>query len=249
MQSLVRSVVRSASFAVALSVLALGGLWMWSADREARLRAEIQAIEAKMQAEIAARNAMIERLSRSHRKARIEVLGQRLGPDGFESPRDGKRVVSTDVRFIELDDEGRELGRRDYTIPGDVLFVDAWTARFPKESVADGNPLRDRTVVLLRRIYSEQLPPVKGFPIDTPGAIPCGYAGSDRLRFEQAVWQGFWKMASDPAVARENGIAVAQGEAVYKPVRQGEAYELMVDAAAGLTLVPAGDVRSADATE
>jgi hypothetical protein len=239
MASFVHSIVRSSVFAVAFSALSLGGLWVWSSNREARLRDEIRAIEAKMAAEIAARTAMIERLSRSHRKARIEILGQRVGPEGFESPRDGTRIVSTDLRFIELDDNGREIGRRDYTIPGDVLFVDAWTARFPKEAVAEGNPLRDRTVVLLRRIYSEQLPPVQGFAIDTPGAIPCGYAGSDRLRLEQAVWQGFWKMAADPTVARSHGIAVAQGEAVYKPVRQGEAYELMVDAAAGLTLVPA----------
>lgn len=248
MATIVQSVVRSASFAVAFSVLSLGGLWMWSANREARLRDEIRAMEAKMAAEIEARNAMIERLSRSHRKARIEVTAQRLGPEGFESPRDGTRIVSTDIRFIELDDGGREVGRRDYTIPGDVLFVDAWTARFPKEVVAEGNPLRDRTVVLLRRIYSEQLPPVQGFPIDTPGSIPCGYAGSERMRLEQAVWQGFWKIASDPAAARSNGIAVAQGEAVYKPVRKGEAYELMVDAAAGLSLVPAPTVRAADAT-
>jgi hypothetical protein len=248
MASFVHSIVRSASFAVAFSVLALGGLWMWSSSREARLRDEIRAIETKMAAEVAARNAMIERLSRSYRKARIEVVSQRLGSDGFESPRDGLRVVSTDVRFIELDDEGRELGRREYTIPGDVLFVDAWTARFPKESVADGNPLRDRTVVLFRRIYSERMKPADGFPIDTPGGIPCGYAGSERMRLEQAVWQGFWKLASDPAVARSNGIAVAQGEAVYKPVRPGEAYDVFVDAAAGLTMVPTEPSRSADAS-
>lgn len=249
MASIVHSVVRSASFAVAVSIVSLGALWVWSSNREARLREEIHAMEAKMAAEIKARDAMIERLERSHRKARIEVVGQRVGPEGYESPRDGTRIVSTDVRFIELDDAGRELGRREFTIPGDVLFVDAWTARFPKESVAEGNPLRDRTVVLFRRIYSEQLPPVQGFPIDTPGGIPCGYAGSERMRLEQAVWQGFWKIAADPGVAREHGIAVAQGEAVYKPVRQGEAYELMVDAAAGLTLVPAERTRSADASE
>jgi hypothetical protein len=38
-------------------------------------------------------------------------------------------------------------------------------------------------------------------------------------------------------------VAVAQGEAVYKPVRKGEAYELRVDAAAGLSLVPLDGAR------
>lgn len=248
MRSLVHSIVRSASFAIAISVVSLGALWVWSANREARLRDELQRIEAKMAAEIAARDQMIGRLSRTFRKARLEILGQRVGPEGFESPRDGARILSTDVRFIELGDDGRELGRRDYTVPGDVIFIDAWTARFPKEAVAEGNPLRDRTVVLFRRIYSEQLPPAQGFAIDTPGAIPCGYAGSERMRLEQAVWQGFWKIASDPEAAKRHGVAVAQGEAVYKPVRQGEVYEVYVDAAAGLSLVPLGIARSADAT-
>lgn len=247
MPSVVHSVLRSAAFAVAISIVSLGALWVWSANREARLREELHAIEAKMAAEIAARDAMIGRLSKSFRKARLEIIGQRVGPEGFESPRDGERIVSTDVRFIELDEDGRELGRHDYTVPGDVVFVDAWTARFPKSAVAEGNPLRDRTIVLFRRIYSEQLPPAQGFAIDTPGGIPCGYAGSDRMRLEQAVWQGFWKIASDPEAAKRNGVAVAQGEAVYKPVRQGEAYEVFIDAAAGLTLVPVGMVRAADA--
>ena len=58
-------------------------------------------------------------------------------------------------------------------------------------------------------------------------------------RLEQAVWSGFWKIASDPDVARRNGIAVAQGEAVYKPMRTGETYDVMVDAAAGMSLRPA----------
>jgi hypothetical protein len=247
MQSFASSILRSASFALLLSVLAFGGLWMWSANREARLREEIAAIEARMGAEIALREAMIDRLSRTFRKARIEILDQRVGAEGFASPRDGTRVVSTDIRFIEVDEEGRELGRRDFTIPGDVLFVDAWTARFPKESVAEGNPLRDRTVVLFRRIYSEQLPPSQGFAIDTPGGIPSGYAGSERARLEQAVWAGFWKLAADPEAARALGVSVAQGEAVYKPVRPGEAYELLVDAAAGLSIVPLAE-RSAAAT-
>jgi hypothetical protein len=247
MQSIVPSILRSATVALVLSLLAFGGLWMWSARREARLLEEIAAIEARMEAEIATREAMIDRLSRTFRKARIEILNQRVGPEGFASPRDGTRIVSTDIRFIEIDEDGRELGRRDYSIPGDVLFVDAWTARFPKESVAEGNPLRDRTIVLFRRVYSEHLPPSQGFPIDTPGGIPTGYAGSERARLEQAVWTGFWKLAADPEAARALGVSVAQGEAVYKPVRPGEAYEILVDAAAGLSMVPLAE-RSAAAT-
>lgn len=229
---------RTATLIIVLGTLAFGGMLVWHLDREARLRQEVAQLEQRMAREIAAREAMVERLSRSHRRARIEVLEQRIDPQARPSERDGARILSTTVRFIELDDEGRELGRREYTVPGDTLFVDAWTARFPKERVAEGDPLRGRTLLLFRRIYSDELAAREGLPIDTPGATPAGYAGSDRIRFEQAIWRNFWRLATDPVEAARQGIAVAQGEAVYKPVRTGEIYELLLDAAAGLTMVP-----------
>lgn len=237
---------RTVSLTAVLGAVVLGGLFFWQSREEARLRAELSQLEAKLAQEIAARDAMIARLSRSHRKARLEVLSQETGPSGFVSARDGTRIVSTTVRFIELDDEGNELGRRDFTVPGDTIFVDAWTARFPKNVVAEGNPLRDQTLVLFRRIFSDRMSPSQGFPIDTPGSVPDGYAGSEKARLEQAVWNGFWKIASDPDVARRNGVAVAQGEAVYKPMRPGETYDVMVDAAAGLSVVPTARTAQAE---
>jgi hypothetical protein len=34
------------------------------------------------------------------------------------------------------------------------------------------------------------------------------------------------------------GVRVAQGEAVYKPVKMGQSYELVVDAVGGMSLTP-----------
>ena len=209
----------------------IGGLAWWTLNREATLRAEISALETRMATEIATREATIERLGRDRRVARIEVLDRQEGPPG-EDP-------TTLLRFIELDDEGREIARREMDVPGDVIYVDAWTARFPAESVASADdPFRDRTLVLLRRIYSDRMPPRDGIPIDTPGGVPDGYAGSEEARFEQAIWKRFWTLASDPEAADGAGIRVAQGEAVYKPMRPGESYELRVEAAGGMTLIP-----------
>ncbi|MBM4105250.1 MAG: hypothetical protein FJ257_02955 [Phycisphaerae bacterium] len=218
-----------------LGAVAGAVLWTVYLDRERRLREEIAALESRMAEEIARREAMIERLSRGQRRAVIEVLAQ--NPALAAGPG-GEVGVVTDLRFVELDEEGRELGRREYSIPGDVLFVDVWTARFAAESVAAGDPLRGSTIVLLRRIYSDRMPPADGLPIDTPGGIPDGYALAERSRFEQSVWRSFWRLASDPAAAEAQGVRVAQGEAVYKKVRPGDAYELVVEAAGGMTLVP-----------
>jgi hypothetical protein len=145
----------------------IGGMAWWTTDRENRLREEIAAIETRLAAEIAVRDAAIDRLGRDRRIARLEVLNQDEDPDGEGS--------WTDLRFIELDDEGRELASREMRLKGRVIYVDAWTARFPAESVASASdPFRDQTIVLLRRIYSDQIPPREGIPIDTPGNKPSG---------------------------------------------------------------------------
>ncbi len=234
--------LRVATIVVVFGGLTIGGLAWWTLDRESRLRAEIEALETRMAREIEARDATIDRLGRDRRLARIEVLDRIEGAPG-EDP-------TTSLRFIELDDEGRELGRREFSVPGDVVHVDAWTARFPVESVGGGeDPLRDKTLVLLRRLYSDGMAPRDGLPIDTPGGIPDGYAVGRTARFEQAIWDRFWRLASDPVAAREAGIRVAQGEAVYKPMKPGETYELRVEAVGGMTLVPVLATANAPSTD
>ena len=223
--------LRVASIAVVLGGVVIGGLAWWTLDRESRLRAEIADLESRMAAEVAARDAAIERLGRDRRLARIEVLDRIEGSPG-EDPR-------TALRFIELDDDGRELARRDLEVPGEVVHIDGWTARFPAGKVASGDdPLRDRTLVLLRRIYTDAMAPRDGVLLDTPGAIPDGYAGSEGVRFQQAIWNRFWTLATDPDAARAAGLRVAQGESVYKPMRPGDVFELRVEAVGGMTLIP-----------
>ncbi len=208
-------------------------IWYGILDRERALRAEITMLEQKMDAEIETRDAMIERLGRTSRMARIEILDQKSDL--------GNEVLSTDLRFIEVDEQGAELGRRTFTIPGDVLFIDAWTVRFDHEQVAQGDPFAGRSLILLRRIYSDRMSPLEGLPIDTPGGVPDGYALSEEARFERAVWRGFWKLATDAGEARRLGVRVAQGEAVYKPVRSGQIFDLIAEASGGLTMMPISD--------
>lgn len=208
------------------------GLFIWRGvmSREHHLRSEIARMEQIMAEEVAVRDAMINRLSRTSRLARVEVLNQTTDPAGT--------ILTTTVRFIELDDEGSELGRRTFEIPGEVLFVDAWTVRFDTEHVAQGDPFAGQSLVLFRRIYSDQLQPRHGFPIDTPGGIPEGYAVTQEARAERALWRRFWDIATNAQLAESMGVRVAQGEAIYKPVESGQSFDLVAEAAGGLTLVP-----------
>jgi hypothetical protein len=234
------AVIRTTLVTVVLAGLVLLGYREIRSSRLESAMAELEALNQEMSDRLAAHKAMLDRLSRSRRVAHVEVTDQT--PDA----RGG--VASTSLAFIELDEQGAELERQEFTIPGNVLFVDAWTVKFDPRDVAIGHPLRGRSMVLLRRIYSDRMAPIDGFSIDTPGAIPPGYAATEMGRFERRIWEDFWLLAGDAELARARGVRVAQGEAVYKPVDAGRTYELLVDAAGGMNLTPL-ERSSDDATQ
>jgi hypothetical protein len=224
------SVVRTGLISLVTAAL-LFAVYLNLRDSEhARQIAELEAINADMAARLAAKEAMIHRLGRSRRLAHLHVTEQIRDDAG--------RVAQTTFNFIELDDGGSEIARQTFRVPGATIFVDTWTAKFDVEDVALGHPMRGASLVLLRRVYSDLIPPRDGFPIDTPGAIPPGYATTDAGEFERRIWRQFWDIAADPQLARDLGVRVAQGEVVYKPVQVGERYELTVDAIGGISLIP-----------
>jgi hypothetical protein len=204
--------------------------WRITTDEQARAIQDLQRLNSDLQQRLEVRKQMIERLSRTRRIAHVVITQQDKGAGGVISQTRGE--------FIELDESGRELGRQNFAVPGDVLFVDAWTVKFDHDRVAQGDPLAGRTLVLLRRLYSDQVAPKDGMAIDTPGAVPPGYACGEASTFEKKVWENFWTLANDAERARQMNVRVAQGEAVYKAVRAGQIFELVVDAAGGMSLVP-----------
>jgi len=122
--------------------------WQVSDDLKQREIRELKTLNQQIQSQLEAKAEMIARLDRSRRIAHIQILDQRQDGD--------KLIEETDLLFIELDDAGSELARQEITIPGNVLYIDGWTVKFEQEDVAEGHPLRGRTLVLLRRIYSDR---------------------------------------------------------------------------------------------
>jgi hypothetical protein len=227
---MVTAVLRTLVVTAVLAGLTIVAYFQIRADEQSRAMRELQAQNDRVKAKLAVRERMIDRLTRQRRLAHIKVLDQRVAADGG--------IDESSILFVELDDDGAEIGRRAFTIPGDVLFIDAWTAKFDHEQVAVGHPLRGCTLVLLRRMYSDRMAPADGFAIDTPGAIPAGYAASDMAAFERRVWEHFWEIGENAEMAAAMGVRVAQGEAVYRPIIAGRTYELRVDASGGMNFVP-----------
>lgn len=245
MLQFMRSIIRILTLSVALALLVGGGWLALSITRTIQLQREVARLEVEIEKQIELRNIMAERLGKNRRLARIHIQSQFLTNDPEKKPLTASDIskldpstISTSVNFIELNEQGREIGKRTYTIPGATLFVDAWTVRFPQDDVVGGDLLRGRSLVLLRRMYSDCMNPKDGFPIDTPGGIPDGYAAGDAQKFEQAIWKHFWILATQPDSAVREHVRVAQGEAVYKPVSTGQTYELQVENAGGITLTP-----------
>jgi hypothetical protein len=240
-----RSIIRILSLSVALALLVGGGWLALSITRTIQLQREVARLEVEIEIQKELRHVMAERLGKTRRLARINIRSQFLTNDPEKKPLTASDIskldpstISTSVNLIELNDQGREIGKRTYTIPGATLFVDAWTVRFPQDDVVGNDLLRGRSLVLLRRIYSDSMNPKDGFPIDTPGGIPDGYAAGDAQKFEQAIWKHFWLLATQPDAAANEHVRVAQGEAVYKLVSTGQTYELQVENAGGITLTP-----------
>lgn len=191
----------------------------------AQLEAENEALRAR-QAEL---QTMLERLSRTRRLAQIVVTGQQKDPQNT--------VISTDLLMVEIDDHDQPLARKRFTIPGSVAYFDGLVIKFSHDAVASARPFHDQSLVLLRRVYSENMRPADGFPIDALNEIPGGYQTSSvSENFQKNLWGRFWSLANDPQLAAELGVRVAQGEAVYKPMQPGLLYELTIDASSGLNL-------------
>ncbi|MHC4220166.1 MAG: hypothetical protein ACYSU7_17105 [Planctomycetota bacterium] len=77
-------------------------------------------------------------------------------------------------------------------------------------------------------------------PGDGPCRVSTGNGRGFRKRFHhhrhhQPVGD---KISTEPRLAAAMGVRVAQGEAVYKPLRPDQVYELTVDAAGGMSLLP-----------
>ena len=191
-----------------------------NADVEAKAR-EIERLEATMKL-----------LTLDQRVARIEVLDQ----EGSAAEKN----LRTRASFVEINDNGEPMEKpREFTIEGDVAYVDALVVKFSDEAIAEGDPLRSTSVALFRRIFGESQRPVDGFEIDPVGTQPTAYRRGGRpSEFEEQLWQRFWEYANDPAKAKQEGVRAAHGEAPFIKLMPGKRYRVELCASGGLSVVP-----------
>ncbi len=166
-----------------------------------------------------------------HRVARMSVIEQAVEPATGQ--------LRTRVEFVELDDQGVALdATRQFTIDGDVVFIDSWIVKFEDKYIERNDLHRSTSLVLFRRLFGENQEPRDGFVLDPVGSRPRAYGDGAMSGFEQRIWDEFWNIANDAHQAQKLGIRAAHGEAPSIKVRPGKSYLIHLRASDGLSITP-----------
>lgn len=171
-------------------------------------------------------------LKTDQRLARIKVVSVEKDEQGL--------VKNCQLEFSELSPTGQPLAQsKKISLPGDVVYIDNWIVKFDDKYVEHGDVERGTSLVLFRRIFSENQQPTEGVSLDEVGMRPQAYArGGSLSDFEKKLWSEFWEFANDPKKANELGIRAANGEAISIQVREGMTYDLQLRASGGMSFKP-----------
>jgi hypothetical protein len=230
---------------VMLAVLGVVGVASWfgydaltsRSTLEAKLH-ERDAEVAKLTDKVAKQTERIEQLDlalrllkRDHRLAHLTVVDQ------WESP---EKKQMTKVRFVEVDDDDRPIDKpREFTIEGDIVYVEAWIVKYLDQYVEKGDPARGTSICLFKRLYGEHQEPSEGFVLDSARSRPAAYdSGIEMPKFEREIWERFWDFANDPNKAQLAGIRAAHGEAPFVKLLPDTTYLIELRASDGLTIKP-----------
>ncbi len=203
-----------------------GGYLAWRTLHEKDLLLEQKEIELRHRTEV------IERLSATSRVAQAMVVER--WTENNPTP-----TVKSKVKFVELGADGKPLPPKYAVVDGEEVYFDALVLKFDRGLVGEGDPLKGKSVLLFRRVFGEKQKPTEGTRLDegeTDG-VPNPYRGGVEVSSAEAeLWGQFWKFANDPALARENGVRIAQGEAPHVRMEEKKIYELTLDHDGGLNI-------------
>ena len=229
-------------WAIALVLAASAGLFLaWDlviAPRKemARRLAEKDAQIVRIEKENERLETYLRLLKYTERRARLEVLSQYKDADG--------QNVNT-IRFTEISPDGTPLGMsRDLNLAGDEVYVDTLTIKFEEHFIEQGDPLKGKALLLLRRLFTNRLKPDDGVQLDKEGQPPELYAAQKApTEFEKTLWRRFWEIANDEKLAQQYGVKAVHGQAVYGKLEPRKVYNLVMRSTGETILPPPTDLQ------
>jgi len=179
---------------------------------------------SRLQEEKARLTDYIGRLSASRRVAQVEVLSQCIDAEG--------RTVS-ELRWQEVRPDGLVGPPVEVHAVGFLAYFEAAVIKFEREHVGNADPGRSSSLVLFRRVFGDQQAPES---VRTLDQNPPALTSSGSVENGVDLWERFLELVESPELAAQYGVRVAQFEAPAVPIRNGQLWEVTLDAAGGLNL-------------
>jgi hypothetical protein len=247
----VNSTIRTLSFAGLVGLLAAAAYFGYShftaKQRELdEAKQQLVSLETALQTstveneslkvDVAEKTRQIEKLETALHLLKTDQRLARIKVSAVEKDEAGN-VVKCQLEFTELAPNGTPLSDpKQIQLPGDVVYIDNWVIKFEDKYVEQADIERGTSLVLFRRIFSENQQPAEGVSLDEVGMRPQAYArGGTMSEFEKKLWGDFWEFANNPKRAAEMGIRAANGEAISIQVREGMTYDLQLRSSGGLS--------------
>ncbi|GIK17404.1 MAG: hypothetical protein BroJett003_23680 [Planctomycetota bacterium] len=206
----------------ALAVLILGvGSYELGYLRLARLNARLDELESEKQR----LEDFVGRLRSSRRVGQLDVVKQYRDMLG--------RTVSV-LLWQEIAEDGTLARPYALEVIGNQVYVEGKVIKFDHARLEESSGREGESLVLFHRIFADQQPPMTGVELDRQ-MPPQGVTTT--LNAEEAkLWERFWELTTNPELAKEHGVRVAQCEAPSVRVAPGQVWEVSLDAAGGLNL-------------
>ncbi|NWG12421.1 MAG: hypothetical protein HXY20_02670 [Acidobacteria bacterium] len=228
---------RLAPWLVPAVILAAVGTYLadrlWIApQRELERQIEAQRLQiARLEEEKQRLETYLKLLRFTERRARVEVLDQRL---------DGGGAPITRIRFTEIDATGAPVtASREFMLTGQEVYIDTLTIRFEDHFVEQGDPLKGRALMLFRRIFTSLMRPEEGYVLDRDGQPPEVYAREKAATdFERNLWSRFWELANNEGLARQSGVRAIHGEAPYTRLEANRIYHVTLRSTGEVSITP-----------
>jgi len=123
-------------------------------------------------------------------------------------------------------------------IKGDEVYVDTLVIKFEDHFVEAGDPLKGKSLLLFRRIFTNRVKPDEGYVLDKRGVPPEIYAvRAASSPFERDLWARFWEVANSEQLAKQAGVKAIHGQAVYGRLLPNMVYTLLMRST-GETMLP-----------